>query len=319
MTETAATRRRWLPAPLRVAVATLVLSLSSVAHITPLLIIALFKAAFRIPAVQAICDRWLMAIAASWIDVNSFLFDRMTDTRVIVTGLPEPMLEGHFLVICNHQSWVDIPVLQKLFNRRLPLLRFFLKSQLFWVPVMGLAWWALDFPFMKRYTRAQIERKPALAGRDIEVTRKACEKFRHIPVSVVNFVEGTRFTPAKHAKQASPFTQLLKPRAGGTAFVLEAMGETIDTLVDVTIVYPDGASELGELFSNRIPEIRVHIDVSAIPEEFRSGSYQNDPAHRERMQAWVNQLWTDKERRIEQLQARSDQATHRDPPSTQGS
>jgi 1-acyl-sn-glycerol-3-phosphate acyltransferase len=294
-------KRRFLPRPLRIATAAVAVTVNSIVHITPLMIVALLKVIFRWRRVRAVCDRTLMAIAASWIDVNSALFEWLTDTRVVVTGLPEPMPEGHFLVICNHQSWVDIPVLQKLFNRRLPLLRFFLKSQLFWVPILGLAWWALDFPFMKRYTRAQIERKPRLAGRDIEVTRKACAKFRHIPVSVVNFVEGTRYSSTKHAEQDSPFAHLLKPRAGGTAFVLDAMGETLDTLVDVTIVYPHGAGELGELFGNRIPEIRVHVELSTIPDRFRNGDYQQDADYRAEFQDWINTLWQAKDRRIDAM------------------
>ncbi|AKS43256.1 acyltransferase [Wenzhouxiangella marina] len=290
-----------LIAGLRVLTAASLLSLNTLVHVIPLLLVSLVKMVLRFDAVRGVCDRVLMAIAASWIDVNSWMFDHLTDTRIVVDGLPEPQLDGHFLVLCNHQSWVDIPVLQKLFNRRLPLLRFFLKSQLIWVPALGLAWWALDFPFMKRYTRAQIERRPELAGRDIEATRRACAKFQRIPVSVVNFVEGTRFTEAKHDRQDSPLEHLLKPRAGGTGFVLDAMGDSLDTLVDVTIVYPEGAGELGALFANRIPEIRVDVQVTPIPDELRGGDYQNDPEHRERVQAWINQLWADKDARIARL------------------
>jgi 1-acyl-sn-glycerol-3-phosphate acyltransferase len=290
-----------LVAGLRIATATTLLSLSTLLHVAPLLLVALVKAALPVAGVRRACDHALMGIAASWIGVNSWMFDTLTSTRVVVTGLPERQLSGHFMVLSNHQSWVDIPVLQKLFNRRLPFLRFFLKSQLIWVPVLGLAWWALDFPFMKRYTREQIARRPELAGRDIEATRKACEKFRRIPVSIVNFAEGTRFTPSKHARQDSPFTHLLKPRAGGTAFVLDAMGDSLDTLVDVTIAYPDGAGELGALFANRIPEIRVHIRVLPIPDDLRQGNYQTDPAHRKRMQEWINALWEAKDARLAEL------------------
>lgn len=288
---------------LRVLGATLLLTLNSIVHITPLLLIAMAKALLPLARARLVCDRWLMAIAASWIDVNSWMVDRLTSLRIQVDGLPEAMPEGHFMVLSNHQSWVDIPVLQKLFNRRLPFLRFFLKSQLIWVPVLGLAWWALDFPFMKRYTREQIARRPELAGRDIEATRKACEKFRHIPVSVVNFAEGTRFTPAKHAAQDSPYRHLLKPRAGGTAFVLDAMGETIDQLIDVTIVYPQGRGELLDLFADRIPEVRVRIRVLPVPEQFRGRDYQKDAEFRIEFQAWLNDFWQAKDEVIEQLLA----------------
>jgi 1-acyl-sn-glycerol-3-phosphate acyltransferase len=294
-------KSRWLPSWLRVWVAFGGLAVNSIVHITPLMVVALLKVVLRWTHARTVFDRWLMAIAASWIDVNTSLFERLTDTRVEVSGLPEPMPDGHFLVVCNHQSWVDIPVLQTLLNRRLPLLRFFLKSQLMWVPLLGMAWWALDFPFMKRYSREQVERRPELAGRDIEATRRACRKFRKIPVSVVNFVEGTRFGVKKHQRQGSPFEHLLKPRAGGTAFVVDAMGESLETLVDVTIVYPQGAGELADLFANRIPEIRVDFRIMPIPGELRGGDYQNDPEFRQRFQAWMNQLWQDKDQRISEM------------------
>ena len=286
---------------LRIVGAGLLLAVNSVVHILPLLLVALVKLVVRIGLVTRGCDHVLAAIAASWIGVNSWLFDHLTDTRVEVDGLPGADMQGQMLVVCNHQSWVDIPVLQKLFNRRLPLLRFFLKSQLIWVPLLGLAWWALDFPFMKRYSRAQIERRPELAGRDITATRRACRKFRHLPVAIVNFAEGTRFTPAKHDAQNSPHDRLLKPRAGGMAFTLDAMGDVLDTLIDVTIAYPDGRPSLADLFANRVGTIRVHIRRLPIPERFRGGDYQNDPEFRRGIQDWINQLWEDKDRTLARL------------------
>ncbi|QKK02487.1 MAG: acyltransferase [Pseudomonadota bacterium] len=292
---------KWI-AWLRIGSGMLLLAVNSVVHILPLLVVALVKMTVRIGVVRRGCDRILMAIAADWIAVNSRMIDVLTDTRITVEGLPAPDSGGQMLVVCNHQSWVDIPVLQKLFNRRLPLLRFFLKSQLIWVPLLGLAWWALDFPFMKRYTRAQIERRPELAGADIAATRRACRKFRDLPVAIVNFVEGTRFTPAKHAAQNSPYRHLLKPRAGGVAFTLDAMGEALDTLIDVTIAYPEGRPSLADLFANRIDTIRVHVRRLPIPEPLRSGDYQKDPEFRRHIQDWVNQLWAEKDLALDRMQ-----------------
>ncbi len=294
-----------LIASLRIAAAGMLLAANSVVHILPLLVVALVKLVVRWAPVTGACNRVLAALAASWIGFNSWLFDQWTSTRITVEGLPEIDMQAQVLVVCNHQSWVDIPVLQKLFNRRLPLLRFFLKSQLIWVPLLGLAWWALDFPFMKRYTRAQIERRPELAGRDIDATRRACRKFRDIPVAIVNFVEGTRFTPDKHAAQASPHDNLLKPRAGGMAFTLDAMGDALATLIDVTIAYPDGRPSLADLFANRVGTIRVQVRRLPIPDRFRGGDYQNDPDFRAGIQQWVNQLWRDKDERLNTLLAPS--------------
>ena len=207
------------------------------------------------------------------------------------------------MVLANHQSWVDILVLQKVFNRRIPLLRFFLKRSLFWVPVLGLAWWALDFPFMGRYSRKQIARNPELGRRDMEATRRACARFRDIPVAVMNFVEGTRFTRAKHDGQGSPFRHLLKPKSGGVAFVLDAMGQGLHALLDVTIVYPGGIPSMLDLMANRVPEVKVLVRERPIPAELVAGDYQGDRAFRARFQQWMNGMWQQKDEDIARLLA----------------
>ena len=287
-----------LPRGLRAVLAALLVAGNTLVHVPVLLLVAMAKALLPLAAVRPALDRGLMVIAESWIGVNSRLVDVFTQTRFVVEGMEALRYGGHYLVLANHQSWVDIPVLQKVFNRRIPLLRFFLKSQLFWVPLLGLAWWALDFPFMKRYSKDMLARRPELAGRDLAVTRAACAKFRHIPVSVMNFVEGTRFTPAKHAQQAGPFRHLLKPKAGGVAFVVGAMGDAIESVLDVTVSYDIGKPSLDDLFADRIGEVRVHVRELAIPEGFAGGDYEGDAVFRERFQAWVNGLWLEKDARL---------------------
>ena len=287
-----------LPTWLRVPVATVLLIASTVLHVTPLFIVAFFKACIPLAAFRRFCNRVLVAIAESWIAFNSSLIRTLTRTRFTVQIDATLRENGHYLVLANHQSWVDIPVLQAIFNRRIPFLRFFLKSQLFWVPLLGLAWWALDFPFMKRYSKEMLARRPELAGRDIEATRRACEKFRHIPVSVMNFVEGTRLTVEKHRQQSSPFMHLLRPKAGGVAFVMNALGDALHSILDVTIVYPDGSHTLKDLFADRISEIRVHVRELPIPRDIAAGSYESDPAIREKAQAWMNELWQEKDARL---------------------
>src|SRR6056297_3542751 len=283
---------------MRSLLAAILIGLSTAFHVLPLLVIAMVKAAVRIAPVRRWCDRWLMRLAESWIGLNSWMIDHLTDTRIVVEGMPETSVDGNYLVISNHQSWVDIPVLQKLFNRKLPLLRFFLKSQLIWVPLLGLAWWALDFPFMKRYSKELLAKRPELAGRDIEATRRACRKFLDRPVAIMNFVEGTRLTEAKQKAQRSPHDHLLRPRAGGIAFVLDAMQDAIETIVDVTLVYPRGTGELGALMAGRIPEVVVHVHAFPVPEALRGGDYQHDEEFRARFQVWLNTLWEEKDARI---------------------
>lgn len=211
---------------------------------------------------------------------------------------------GQYLVCANHQSWNDIFVLMQAFGSRAPFFKFFIKQQLIWVPVLGLAWWGLDYPFMKRYTAEQIARDPSLKGRDLETTRKACERYRNQPVLILNFLEGTRFTAAKHERQQSPYRHLLKPKAGGFAFTLAALGERLNSLLDVTIVYPDGARGFWDLLCGRVRRVIVEVKQLRIPAELFRGSYENDPAFRQRFQEWIAALWQDKDRRIGELLAR---------------
>lgn len=291
-----------LLASLRAAFTFSLVALNTGIHVPVLLLFSLFKLVLRFRAAQVGLTRVLIAIATSWVAVNSALMRALTPTRFVFEGLDSLKPEGWYLVIANHQSWVDIPVLQMALNRRIPMLKFFLKQQLMWVPVMGLAWWALDFPFMRRHTREQIARDPSLRGKDIEATRRACAKFSYTPVSVMNFVEGSRFTPGKHARQKSPYTHLLAPKAGGVAFVLQAMGEMLQALVDVSIVYPGGRPSLFDLLAGRIPEVRLQVHLRELPRDLLGRDYQEDGEFRERFQTWLNQLWAQKDAEIARMQ-----------------
>ena len=293
-----------LPGALRIPLAMLLLALNIVLHVLPLLAVTLIKLILPIPAMRRGLSRVLVLIAESWIGVNNTLFNVFTRTAWDVEGLAGLKTDGRYLVLCNHQSWVDIPVLQKIFNRRIPFLRFFLKSQLIWVPLLGVAWWALDFPFMKRYSAHKLVRHPELQGKDMEATRRACEKFRHLPVSVMNFVEGTRFTQAKHDAQSSPFQHLLRPKAGGVAFVLDAMGEALHAILDVTIIYLDGPCTMLDLFAGRVRNVRVRIRELPIEAALRCAGDQ-DSTFRMRVKTWLNTLWQEKDACIAQMYAAS--------------
>jgi 1-acyl-sn-glycerol-3-phosphate acyltransferase len=288
-----------LPRPLRVVVIAATIALNTLVHFITLMAAALAKALAPAPARLRWSER-LARIAESWIGVNSALIRHGTRTRFAIELPVGLRRDASYLVLANHQSWVDIPVLQHVFNRRLPLLRFFLKQELVWVPLLGIAWWALDFPFMRRYSKEQLARRPERAGSDIDATRRACEKFRAVPVAVMNFVEGTRFTVEKHA-QGSPHRHLLRPKAGGVAFVLDAMGGLLEGVLDVTLVYPGGRPTLWQLACNRIPTVRLHARLLPVPAEAVGADYESDPEFRAWFQAWINGLWAEKDARIEAM------------------
>jgi len=268
---------------------------------TPLFSLALLKT-LPITSLKKACTSGSTKIAETWIGINSKMFDITHHTQYNITGdLDKINYNGWYMVIANHQSWADIFILQKIFNRHAPFFKFFLKDELIYVPIMGLCWSALDFPFMKRYSKEFLAKHPELKGKDLETTRKACEKFKHTPVSVMNFLEGTRFTDSKHQKQQSPYQYLLKPKAAGIAYALNIMGEEIDTMIDVTINYPDGRPNFWEFMCGKSKHIDVHIETKAIPKEFRVGDYENDANFRKNFQGWINQLWQHKDQLLAEM------------------
>ena len=268
----------------------------------PVFLVAIVKMLIPVKAVQKVCRRTLTAIANFWIAVNILNQKLFSRTRLDVIGLKEMNPKGWYMVVANHQSWVDILVLQRVFFRNIPFLKFFLKKELFWFPLLGQAWWALDFPFMKRYNRAFLKKHPHLIGKDLEITKRACEKFRDIPVSIMNFVEGTRFTEEKHLRQRSPYPNLLRPRAGGIAFVLGVMGDKLQHIVDVTIAYPQQRPSFWDFVCGRVDRIKLHVRTLPI-EKGLKGDYLNDPQFKKRFQEWLNKLWHEKARKMARLLA----------------
>lgn len=288
----------FLPRPIIGALSMLMYILNTLFWSVPIMLLAVLK----LPPLtrwQSWMTYLLDACAVAWISVNNFTTRLFTRIRWHVSGLEKLSPKDWYLVLANHQSWADILVLQKVFNRKIPFIKFFLKKELIYVPVIGLCWWALDFPFMKRYSKAFLQRHPHLKGKDIETTRKACRKFRFKPATIMNFVEGTRFTPEKHDKQQSPYLNLLKPKAGGAAFVLGAMGEQLHKILDITIYYPKGIPSFWDYISGKVRDITVQIKVLPITPEL-VGDY-NDAAYRERFQQWINQLWQQKDQQLSAL------------------
>ncbi|HNK20150.1 MAG TPA: acyltransferase [Piscinibacter sp.] len=284
-----------LPPLLRGVITATLLGLNTLVAFTTMIPPALVKLLVPATGVRNACTRMLNAIANRWVANNNAWIHAVNRSRWDVQGVAGLHKRGWYLVSSNHQSWVDILVLQRVLHGHVPMLKFFLKAELIWVPVIGLAWWALDFPFMKR------GRGHGARSSDLKTTREACEKFKRIPTAVMNFVEGTRFTRAKHHAQKSPYRHLLKPKIGGLGIALATMGEQFESMLDVTIVYPHGTPTFWELLSGRLDAVLVRVQPRDIPAEVLGGDPVGDKAYRQRLTAWIEGLWVEKDEQIERL------------------
>jgi len=289
---------RLLPSPLLGLMASVLLACNTVIGVALMMPPALLKLVVPVLPVRRLCDRSLNAIAAAWVQVNNTWIASFNSQPWDVQGLDGLHLRGWYLVSPNHQTWVDILVLQRVFHGRIPFLKFFLKRELMWVPVIGLAWWALDFPFMKRGRNASSQ------AADLETTRKACERFKTIPTTVINFVEGTRFSAAKQSEQNSPYQHLLKPKVGALSMALATMGDQFEAMLDVTLAYPDGTPSFWDLLSGRCGRVLVRVQARPIPAELVGGNPMADKRLRAGISMWIKRQWSDKDALLESLRAR---------------
>jgi len=278
--------------------ALLVISLNTIVLALIIFVLGVFKRITPPGAASNAISRSLSLLGEAWISVNKLVlsFYRGMQWKIDMPGDLDP--GGRYLVLCNHQSWVDIVVLQYCLNRRVPFMRFMLKQQLIWVPFLGVAWWALDMPFLRRYSKQELLRNPALRGKDLENAARACEKLKHIPVSMMSFPEGTRFTRAKQAQQKSPYQHLLVPRYGGVGQVLYSFGDALKTVIDVTVFYPGGVPTFWQFISGQVRKISVSIRQRSIDENLRGVDFRKDSIAKRGLKTWLDSIWADKDRAL---------------------
>lgn len=264
---------------------------------------AVIKLVLPIQSARTLITRWLMIFGEGWVGVNSLIFSLANRTTWDIRGVEDLARDHWYLVVVNHQTWVDIVALQTVFNRRIPFLKFFIKQELVWFPFLGIAWWAMDMPFMKRYSKTYLDAHPEKKGKDLEATSRACSKFRHTPTSVINFVEGTRFTEEKKQARNSPYRHLLKPRAGGIALAISSLGDRFDTVLDVTLAYPGGPITFWDMVCGDFRHIIVDVRKRPIEDWLRQGDYENDREFRREFHRWLSGIWDDKDALLEELKS----------------
>ena len=255
-----------------------------------------------------IADKTVIKITNHWISSNNALIDNLLPRKDWRISLPDDVhVNGKYLLVSNHQSWVDTSIVQYISEKRLPLTRFFTKFELIYIPIVGQAFYFLDFPMMRRHSKEAVAKNPALKGKDIEEAKRACALLKDKPFTLLNYLEGTRFTQIKHDKQNSPYTHLLKPRAGGLSLAISALGEDIDGILDMTIVYPDGVPTYGDLWKGNIKRLGVDVRYIDIPDDLftgiKNGGYENDEAIKSQMFDWVEKIWQQKDQLISTMLA----------------
>ena len=279
------------------SLALLVLVTSTLVCSVPILLLGLVKL-YPNQRWNVYCTKMVDNIATLWIEGNNIYLDKFNPARIEITGLTHLDPQNWHLVVANHQSWLDIVILQRLLNRKIPVLKFFIKDQLKWIPLLGFSWWAMGCPFLKRYSKAYLAKNPHKKGNDLKATQKSLKLLKQAPTTLMSFIEGTRYTPQKKSQQNSPYQHLLKPKAGGISFVINSMSQKITQLLDVTIVYPHQHHSLWNFLCRHMDSVKIHVRQLPIPQQFLNASLFDDDKTQLEFRHWLNQQWSEKDRLI---------------------
>jgi len=205
-----------------------------------------------------------------------------------------------YMAVSNHQSWADIFILLVAAHKRIPLLKFFMKKELAWIPFVFLANKTLNMPFVNRHSKKQLEKNPNLRFKDYENTLLACKRFLRSPSTIFSYAEGTRNNATKHKAQNSPYKNLLIPRVGGIATALSAM-PNIDVLVDYSVVYKSGKRGAWAFLKGDMRDVKVSVKKYNIPENLKNKNYSTDEEYRKNFKIWIEGIWEEKDKEIERL------------------
>ena len=256
--------------------------------------LGIIKFFLPITAFKVLFTKFIIKVGELWIFTNKIWVKALHSPKWQIIGKENIKSDGWTIATSNHQSFADIFLLQDITNRKMPMLKFFMKYVLIYVPVIGLSWWALDMPFLKRYTKKQLENNPELHGKDVREMKRALKHYALYPVTVFSFAEGTRFTIKKNLHQKSPFKNLLKPKEGGLATALSLVNE-IDSLIDFTIKFDTKKRSFWDYLCGRMNSVKVIIREIKIPAKFLNIDLLENKILRSEFKDWLQDIWNEKD------------------------
>ncbi|RYV00822.1 acyltransferase [Shewanella sp. OPT22] len=291
----------FLPAPILFVISAILLIINTCLWAGLISIGGIIKAILPITAFKVQLTRLMNGFMYAWVQCNGYVLILTSKVKWQVEGLEQVNKNSWYMIFSNHLSGFDIAAQAYVLRNHAPMLKFFLKKELLYVPFLGLGCWGLDMPFMNRTSPAKLKKNPKLRGKDLETTRKSCQKFKHLPTSIINYAEGSRFTEEKRQRQNSPYKNLLRPKAGGIAFALSAMGEQFSHVLNLTLVYPDNPENvLLDAMCGRLKRVVVTVEALPVP-QVDADKYSAQSEYRVEFQRWLNDIWQEKDTQIERL------------------
>jgi|TARA_B110000003_G_scaffold274819_1_gene315747 1-acyl-sn-glycerol-3-phosphate acyltransferase len=206
-----------------------------------------------------------------------------------------------YIAMSNHQSWADIFILLAAGHKKMPLLKFFMKKELQWIPIIYLVHKTIDMPFLNRHSQKQIQANPELKKLDYENAEIAAKRFSRNPSTAFSFAEGTRFTDEKHLAQASPYKNFLIPKIGALAIALKGMPQ-VNELIDFTVIYSSEKRSAWDFLCGEMSQAKVYAKAYEIPNTLKGKNFDQEEEYRQEFKNFINKIWKEKQERYTELE-----------------
>ena len=226
-----------------------------------------------LPLVSRGCFFLVDAIYRTAVKVDSFWMLKVIGIELSIKG--ELNTDATPVVICNHQSWFDIPLVQEIITGSGPIIKFLVKRELVWVPIIGWICLALNFPRLRR------KKNNDSSLNDFSIIEKATKNHGIASGALLVFPEGTRFTELKKARQQAPYQRLLKPKAGGLKMIKQHV-EGNTKLIDITIDYHK-------------KDVRIWDCLRGDPKKITITIEHYNLAEIDNIETWLNKRWLEKD------------------------
>jgi 1-acyl-sn-glycerol-3-phosphate acyltransferase len=241
---------------------------------TLLLPVSVIRWLIPLPAVSRWCFFIVDHVYRLAVKVDSFWMMKVVGIELIIKG--KANTDRAPVVICNHQSWFDIALVQEVITGNGPIIKFLVKREIAWVPIIGWICLALNFPRLRR------SKKDGARVSDFSIIQKATKTHGDETGALLIFPEGTRFSELKKSKQKSPYQHLLKPKTGGLNVITQHAGADT-SLIDVTIDYHQKDIWIWDCLHGDPSKITITLDHYKLAEI-------------DDIETWLNNRWLAKDK-----------------------
>lgn len=285
----------FLPMPLLFIINIILIPANSIIIAIPIMLLGIVRFILPFNAIIIFIEKCNYYLYKLWVFNNRLIIALTNNIKWHIEGDEILATKKSCIVISNHLSWVDILFIGMIYHGKIPITKFFMKHSLIYIPFVGLACYALGMPFLRRYSREQLLKNPALRKTDLDTTRKACQRLTTSPTALINFLEGTRYSEEKAQLAKSPYKHLMPPKAASFALALGQIADKIDYIYNTTLFYPDNQHKAFiDLLKGRMHNVYVNIEIIKSSENL-SGDYLTDKEYKHRMTMMARDLWDKKD------------------------